>query len=162
MEVTAQSSETEIHHFESAAGNVRTHSKFLSIHNPRLRHAAISGMWNERCFWQPAHLIRLTLKKTEHLWQTGRWKIELWILIVEVNEQIGLEVCHLSVSRDALAWIHPVTSVSPVTSQRERHQVHEAAFWYFPICHQNVSGSTQKSCTSRDKSAIQTSLQAVF
>lgn len=86
------------------------------------RDAAICNVWNEHFLWQPAHLIHLTLKKMEHPWQTGQWKIEPWILIVEVNEQIGLEVCHLSVSRDALVWLHPGTPVSPVTSWRKRLQ----------------------------------------
>lgn len=75
-----------------------------------------SGGWKEQFLWLLAHLIHLTPKKTERLWQTGQRKIVPWILIVEVNEQIGLEVCHLSVSRDAWVWIHPSTPVSPVTS----------------------------------------------
>lgn len=137
---------------------------------PRCRNAAISGVWNEHFLWQPAHLIHLTLKKTEHLWQTGQWKIEPWILIVEVNEQIGLEVCHLSASRDALVWIHPGTSVSPVTSWRKQHQgAWSRRFGYFPhlTFHQNVSGypedvNQKASRAALPETIIQTLLQAMF
>lgn len=98
-------------------------SLHISVHTyPSRRNSDISGVCNEHFLWQPAHLIHLTLKKTEHLWQTVQRKIELWILIVEVNEQIGLEVCHLSASRDALVWIHPSTFVSSVTSRRKQQQ----------------------------------------
>lgn len=136
---------------------------------PRCRNAAISGVWNEHFLWQPAHLIHLTLKKTEHLWQTGQWKIEPWILIVEVNEQIGLEVCHLSASRDALVWIlrHfcvPSNLTEKTTSKRVKQEV-----WIF--FSSNISSECVwiyrrcKPKTSRaalPETIIQTLLQAMF
>lgn len=42
---------------------------------PKVPVTVISGGWNEQFLWLPAHLIHLTLKKTEHLWQTGQQKI---------------------------------------------------------------------------------------
>lgn len=93
---------------------------FSYIYSTKVPITVLSGGWKEQFLWLPAHLIQLTLKKTERLWQTGQRKIVPWILIVEVNEQIGLEVCHLSVSRDAWVWIHPSNPVSPVTSWRKQ------------------------------------------
>lgn len=104
-------------------------SIFLSIHHSSRRNADISGVWNEHFLWQPAHLIHLTLRKTEHLWQTGQRKIEPWILIVEVNEQIGLEVCHLSASGDALAWIHPSTFCVLCNLAEKTAAEHVCVYW---------------------------------
>lgn len=42
---------------------------------PKVPVTVISGGWKEQFFWLPAHLIHLTLKKTERLWQTGQRKI---------------------------------------------------------------------------------------
>lgn len=131
---------------------------------PRRRHAAISGMWNEQCFWQPAHLIYLTLKKTEHLWQTGQWE----------NRAVNLDC--------GGKWTDRSGGVSSVCEQRcisvdtPRHFCVPSnlmekttssvwgrySFWIFShlIRLENVSGYTEdvkiQSCASSDKGIIQT------
>lgn len=59
-------------HFEQC---VNTFLNAVFLIYSKFPFTVISGGWKEQFLWLPAHLIHLTLKKTERLWQTGQRKI---------------------------------------------------------------------------------------